>query len=72
MLKRVFPEISNHCPVSQIKAFNLTFPSHKFFSFMPTGVYKFIVKVRPADDGPNLFNMTGAFLFEAYKDKINA
>ena len=72
LVKRIFPTIMSHCPVSQVEVGNLTFPSHKFFSFMPTGIYKFIVKVRFDENGSNLYNLTGIFLFEAYKDKINA
>jgi len=60
----------SHCPRNEVIATNLTFPSHKFFSFLPTGTYKFIVMVRFDDKGSNMYNMTGVFVFESYKDKI--
>ena len=72
MVKRLLPSLMSRCPKTQVNVTNLTFPSHKFFSFLPTGLYKFIAMVRFDEKGRNLYNMTGMFSIESYKDKISA
>jgi len=72
MAKIIFPNIMRTCPKTKIQVANVTFPSHPFFSFLPTGSYKFIANIRFDEKGPNLFNMTGMFVFESFKDKVSS
>jgi hypothetical protein len=72
MVRRLLPKIMSECPKTQVSVSNLTFPSHIFFSFLPTGLYKFIVNVKFVEKGPILYNMTGQFVFDSYKDKIGS
>jgi hypothetical protein len=71
MAKRIFPNIMSICPRTKFQVANVSFPSHQFFSFLPTGTYKFIANIRFDEKGPNLINMTGMFIFESFKDKIS-
>ena len=72
MVKRLLPYIMSECPRYQVLASNLTFPSHNFFSFLPTGLYKFIASVKFDEKGPILYNMTGQFVCDSYKEKIGS
>ncbi|KAL7024934.1 hypothetical protein ACKWTF_013259 [Chironomus riparius] len=72
LVKRLLPHIMSKCPRKEVSTSNLTFPSHKFFSFLPTGLYKFIASVKFNQKGNILYNMTGQFVFDAYKDRIGS
>ena len=58
------------CPLKVVEFWNITIPSHKIFSYLPTGQFKFIIPIRYDDKGPNLYNITGTFQFESIKDKL--
>ncbi|KAL7024933.1 hypothetical protein ACKWTF_013258 [Chironomus riparius] len=70
MIRKVVPKLISDCPRSFLEIRNLTLPSHPFFNFLPSGVFKFIAKMRFVENGPNLYNVTGTFQFESVKDKL--
>ncbi|CAG9806906.1 unnamed protein product [Chironomus riparius] len=46
MIRKVVPKLISDCPRSFLEIRNLTLPSHPFFNFLPSGVFKFIAKMR--------------------------
>ena len=70
LFKKVIPKGSTKCPLNKLVFWNITIPSHKLFSFLPSGVFKVIIPVRYDDKGPNLYNVTTSFQFESIKNKL--
>lgn len=70
MAKKAVPKLLSDCPRSFLQVENLTLPSHQFFNFLPSGLFKFLAKMRFDINGPNLYNVTGTFQFESLKDRL--
>ena len=70
LLKKVINKKISKCPLSVVSFWNITLPSHKLFSYLPSGLFKFIIPVRYDDKAPNSFNITGTFQFESIKEKL--
>jgi len=70
LFKKVIPKGASECPLTIIAFWNITLPAHKLFSYLPSGLFKFIIPIRYDGKGPNLYNITGTFQFETIRDKL--
>jgi hypothetical protein len=70
LFKKVIPKEVIQCPLTTVSIWNLTLPTHKIFTILPSGIFKFIIPVRYDDKGPYKFNITGTFQFETIRDKL--
>lgn len=70
LVGRLITNVKGMCPRISINATDVSFPSHKIFSVLPSGLYKTFIKVKFAEKSPTMFNVTAVFQLDSYRDRI--